>query len=253
MSSITGHRWVTSVSHLCLALSLAMEPSAAAQRGKAQSPFVNCLFFQCPAPAGPLAPAPAWLTRACLSLWGAPAVSLCPWKSQAANRSLESDKQTYSQPAFYLVCDRAGGKWLGLTIWCIYMDIEEGATSPGFCTELQLPESARLGWPGSLVNELNQWAHPSVSLMSRKGPYTEPEQLEPALPQAVPPPGINSKEKREGSNTDSKNKKNLQTSLQTLHKYQEWQRRLLHFQQISLGPTLVHMKKKRKRWVIQFC
>lgn len=156
MSSITGHRWVTSVSHLCLALSLAMEPSAAAQRGKAQSPFVNCLFFQCPAPAGPLAPAPAWLTRACLSLWGAPAVSLCPWKSQAANRSLESDKQTYSQPAFYLVCDRARGKWLGLTIWCILHGHRGRCNFSWLLHRTAAPGVCQAG----LTRKFGEWAEP---------------------------------------------------------------------------------------------
>lgn len=58
-----------------------MEPPAAAQRGKTQSPFVNPLFFQCPAAAAPLAPAPAWLTQACLSPWGAPAGSSAHKKS----------------------------------------------------------------------------------------------------------------------------------------------------------------------------
>lgn len=91
------------------------------------------------------------------------------------------------------------------------MDAEKGATSPGLSAELQLLEPDRLLWPGSLVNELNQWAHPSVSLRSKKGLYTQPELLEPALPQAAPLPEISRKEKRDrelrGSNTDRKVKK----------------------------------------------
>lgn len=99
------------MSHLCLALLLAIELlPAAAQRGKAQSSFVNRLFFQCPAAAGPLAPAPAWVTQACLSLsLGYPSWLPLPIKSQAANRSLESGKQTHSKLGFCLACDKVGG------------------------------------------------------------------------------------------------------------------------------------------------
>lgn len=80
-------------------------------------------------------------------------------------------------------------------------------------------------------------------------PCIQPELLRPVLPQAAPPPGISSKEKwgREPrGSTQTAKTKSLQTSLETLHKYREWQRRHLCFQPVSLGHmVLVQMRKKK--------
>lgn len=109
------------------------------------------------------------------------------------------------------------------------------------------------------MSRTNEPIHP-FHWWARRALY-QPELLKPVLPQAVPSPGISSKEKgdrKPRGPTHTVKAKSLQTSLQTLHKYQEYIKYLFQPEKASMlsagfsGSYGVSADEKKKKRVIQF-